>query len=93
MNDAYLVLSEGERAKGYVRPVHRSYRHLKCGNITTMGQALAETYARDPRFYTDTFCVACSMHRPVGEFVWVNSAGRTIERDDGGTLVPMKVGT
>ena len=28
------------------------------------------TYARNPKFYGGTFCVACSMHRPVGEFVW-----------------------
>ena len=44
-----------------------------CGAVTTMGLALAETYARDPRFYGATFCVRCSMHRPVGadgEFVW-----------------------
>jgi hypothetical protein len=38
-----------------------------------MGQAIAETYARDPHFYGATFCVRCSKHRPVGEdgeFVW-----------------------
>lgn len=37
----YVVLSEAERAKGFVRPVRRSYRHLKCGVVTTMGQARA----------------------------------------------------
>jgi hypothetical protein len=70
---AYLVLSEEERARGFVRPVRRSYRHLACGSTTTMSQAIAETYARDPRFYGATYCCACSMHRPVGEhgeFVW-----------------------
>src|ERR1700684_1360340 len=36
----YVVLSEAERAKGFVRPVRRSYKHLKCGGVTTMGQAL-----------------------------------------------------
>ncbi len=41
---AYLVLSEDERAKGFVRPVRRSYRHVECGTVTTMSQALAETY-------------------------------------------------
>lgn len=122
----YLVLSEEERAKGFVRPVRRSYRHVGipgpsnplrdltaeeharydqygyvqfemypdaespvtgrywtqaqldsigkgCGSITTMGTALAETYARDPRFYGRTFCVHCGKHLPVGEkgeFVW-----------------------
>jgi hypothetical protein len=115
----YLVLSEEERAKGFVRPVHRSYRHVGqrpahplreltdeehqrydqygyaayeeypagesavvgrfwtkaqlesgCGTVTTMGQALAETYARDPKFYGATFCCGCNRHLPVGEFRW-----------------------
>lgn len=44
-----------------------------CGTRTTMGQALAETYARQPGFYGATYCCGCSMHRQVGrdgEFVW-----------------------
>jgi hypothetical protein len=47
---AYLVLSDDERAKGFVRPVRRTYFHEKCGVPTTMSQAIAETYARDPKF-------------------------------------------
>jgi hypothetical protein len=68
--EVYLVLSADERAKGFVRPVRDSYVHKKCGTVTRMGEALAETYARDPKFYGSTFCCACRMHRPVGEFVW-----------------------
>jgi hypothetical protein len=41
-----------------------------CGTVTTMGRALSETYARDPKFYGATFCVACNRHLPVSEFVW-----------------------
>lgn len=41
-----------------------------CGTLTTMGQTLSETYARDPHFYTSTFCCGCNRHIPVGEFVW-----------------------
>lgn len=73
MQETYLVLSDDERAKGFVRPVRHTYRHLKCGTFTTMGTALAETYARDPKFYTGTYCVGCKGHYPVGEhgeFVW-----------------------
>lgn len=69
----YIVLSDGERAKGFVRPVRRTYVHTKCGSATTMGTAIAETYARDPYFYSGTFCIACGKHFPVGEdgeFVW-----------------------
>ena len=73
MAEAYLVLSDEERAKGFVRPVRRTYVHETCGAATTMGVALAETYARQPRFYGATYCVGCQMHRPVGaagEFTW-----------------------
>lgn len=115
----YLVLSEEERTKGFVRPVRTRYRHVGqgpknptrpltdeekeryaavgyvafeeyppddsavcgrfwteaqlkggCGTVTTMGQALAETYARDPKFYGGTFCCGCGKHYPVSEFVW-----------------------
>jgi len=69
----YVVLSAEERAKGFVRPVRRSYVHDKCGGVTTMGLALAETYARDPGFYSGTFCAVCGAHFPVGaagEFTW-----------------------
>ena len=73
MQKAYVVLSEAERKKGFVRPVRRSYLHQKCGTVTTMGRALAETYARDPHFYSGTMCVNCGAHFPVGadgEFTW-----------------------
>lgn len=67
---AYVVLSTEERAKGFVRPVRRTYVHRSCGAVTTMGLAIAETYARDPGFYGATFCVHCRNHRPLSEFVW-----------------------
>ena len=127
----YLVLSEEERAKGFVRPVRSSYRHVGplgplyplqdldaeqlasfgggsdpyvkferypesesprigrywtqaqldaagkgCGTVTTMGTALAETYARDQRFYGSTYCVQCSRHLPVADFVWTGTDER-----------------
>ena len=68
--EVYLVLSEAERAKGFVRPVRTSYRHTTCGSTTTMGGALSETYARDPYFYGATYCVSCAKHLPVSEFTW-----------------------
>ncbi len=84
---AYVVLTAEERAKGFVRPVRRTYIHAGlnptmngiflikpgehgCGARTTMGEALAETYARDPYFYSGTFCSSCKEHRPLEEFIW-----------------------
>jgi hypothetical protein len=93
-NDVYLVLSEEDRAKGFVRPVRRTYVHWTqedgspvphlvlstkgfkgCGVATTMSLALAETYARDPKFYGATYCVGCQMHLPVSEFTWDATKG------------------
>lgn len=95
MNKKYLVLSDEERAKGFVRPVRRTYVHEYmldgsdvplvlttrkgmggCGAATTMGQAIAETYARDPKFYGATYCVGCKTHLPVAEFHWDGSADK-----------------
>jgi hypothetical protein len=121
MNKAYLVLSEEERSKGFVRPLHQAYVHVGtkpkyplrdltseekvrysssnyskfesypeenspvlgkywtqselnritgCGTKTTMGLALCETYARNPKFYGLTFCCGCGSHFPVSDFVW-----------------------
>ena len=122
---AYLVLSDEERAKGFVRPVRLEYRHVGarpkyltrpltdeeqacykefgyvafeaypdsdqggplgrywtqeqldsgCGAITTMHRKIAETYARDPKYYSATFCARCGTHLPVGEhgeFEWLD---------------------
>ena len=79
-NETYLVLSEAERKKGFVRPLYRAYIHHdpECGAVTRMGLALCETYARNPSFYVSTFCCRCQMHRPVGaegEFTWLDEHG------------------
>jgi hypothetical protein len=84
--EAYLVLSEEERADGFVRLLRTSYRHVGteqsvvtnglpnggCGVVTTMSRAIAETYAKYPAFYGATYCTGCSMHLPVNEFIWVD---------------------
>jgi len=79
MQKAYVVLTQGERVKGFVRPFRNAYRHAVCGKITTMSREIAETYARDPTFYSGTFCATCRGHFPVGEdgqFTWYEMDGR-----------------
>lgn len=81
MAETYLVLSEAERAAGFVRPVRLSYIHTVCGTVTRMAQAIAETYARNPGFYGSTYCAHCRNHRPVGpdgEFVWDYPGGEKV---------------
>lgn len=73
MQKSYLVLSPDEISQGFVRPVRRTYIHQTCGAATTMGHAIAQTYAREPSFYGATFCAHCGGHFPVGsdgEFTW-----------------------
>ncbi len=129
LQKGYVVLSEAERAKGFIEPVRLSYVHTGrkicgqrlsasgnyekigsytvctgtpghegehgnvsmdisadkyarfektgflggCGNVTIMGVSLAETYAREPEFYSGTYCAGCRNHFPIGEqgeFVW-----------------------
>lgn len=75
--EEYVVLTAEERAKGFVRPVRRTYRHLKCGESTTMSHSIAETYARDPKFYGGTFCCGCGKHFALNingepQFFWID---------------------
>jgi len=41
--ETYVVLSDEELAKGFVRPVRYAYIHLKCGSKTTMGAKPSDT--------------------------------------------------
>ena len=75
-SQVYLVLSEKEIKRGFVRPLRDAYVHKECGGQTKMGLPIAETFARNPNFYGGTYCEHCEMHRPLYEFVW----------DDGSTL-------
>lgn len=87
---AYYILSDAERAKGFVRPVRDKYVHVGpggteqartgrgCGALTRMGRDIAETYARYPAFYSATFCIGCKAHLPVAEFVWDHEGGGVV---------------
>lgn len=66
----YVVLTEEERAKGFVRPVRLKYIHKTCGVETRMSESIAETYARNPKFYNATFCVSCKAHYVLSQFLW-----------------------
>ena len=41
-----------------------------CNTNSKMASAIAETYARDPKFYGSTFCCQCGSHFSVKEFIW-----------------------
>lgn len=81
--DVYLVMSDEELAKGFVRPVRTKYKHQKCWTVTTMGQKLAETWARDPKFYGATYCSTCVGHYPANMFWWINADGTETKEELG----------
>lgn len=68
--DVDSTLSAAERSQGFVRRLRHTYRHQTCGGITTMGPALAEAFARDPKCFSGAFCVTCRAHCAVAEFTW-----------------------
>lgn len=50
-----------------------------CGMVTQMPVHCAETYAKQPSFYSSTFCSTCGGYFPVGahgEFVWLDDGTR-----------------
>jgi hypothetical protein len=69
----HYVLCPEDRARGFIEPYRDSYIHEKCGGVTTMPAACAETYAAQPEYYGSTFCCHCRDYFRVGadgEFVW-----------------------
>jgi hypothetical protein len=136
-NECYLILSEEERAKGFIRPVRTNYIHVGktphyqelhkmldeeerkeypkyvaimkvlskedgsylggayvtqkelddwksgertggCGTRTTMAREIAETYARNPKYYGSTWCMGCKKHIDVGEFIWDDGSNEIV---------------
>lgn len=65
---SYEAYPEGESVMG--RYWTEKQINSGCGTVTTMGRALAETYAREPKFYGVTYCCTCGTHYPVAEFIW-----------------------
>lgn len=74
MHADYWVLPEEERAKGFIRPYRDTYTHKDCGTPTKMAREIAETYARNPRYYSATYCCHCRAHFPVQQFEWADGS-------------------
>jgi hypothetical protein len=67
---AYEEYPRDEKSSVVGRYWTEAQLHSGCGSDTTMGQAIAETYARNTKFYSGTFCCRCGKHYPLDEFVW-----------------------
>ena len=66
-----LVIS-GSRIKAAPkqRPVRRSYKHKRCGNVSPLAEDVAKTFAENPKAYGSLYCNACRSHYPVHEYEW-----------------------
>jgi len=63
----YPTIDEGE----FKQEPRKSYIHTEgCGTKTTMTGDLPASVARDPEYYTKTFCTGCGEHVPVEEVEW-----------------------
>ncbi len=74
--ESHIVLSDEERAKGFIGLVRVKYIHKKCGGETIMLRKIAETYARSSN--GGTFCVPCGEH-----FNLVKNGERQFHWEDG----------
>jgi len=73
----YPTKDDGE----FEQPVHDSYVHEDCGTTTTMRGDLPESVARDPEFYTKTYCAGCQTHVPVEEVYWKDDGSDWVNDD------------
>lgn len=76
VRDSYVHVGVGGSEIDPNNPSRHGRKSPGCGTLTTMGRALAETYARDPKFYSGTFCAGCRKHFPLSEFVWADTQER-----------------
>lgn len=77
--ERHPTTDEGE----FVQPVRDTYAHKnRCDSSTTMGADLAESFARDPKQYSKTFCANCGDYYPLDEFVWEGTEKRLDGVDD-----------
>lgn len=63
----YPTIDEGELQQ---KP-RDTYTHVDgCGASTTMTGGLPASVARDPTYYSKTYCSGCGGHVPVAEVEW-----------------------
>jgi hypothetical protein len=73
----YPTIDEGE----FEQEPRDTYIHVDgCGSRTTMTGDLPESVARDPTYYTKTFCTGCGTHVPVGEVEWEDGEDWVVNR-------------
>lgn len=77
--DYFEEYPEGERSRGkFWTQEQIDAVGNGCGTRTFMSQTIAETYAREPKFYGSTFCTGCRTHLPVDEFLWDDGSGERV---------------
>lgn len=73
----YPTIDEGD----FEQPVRDTYLHKECGKTTTMTGDLPESVARNPSYYSKTFCTHCGKHVPVNEVLWEEDGSNWVNND------------
>lgn len=73
--ERYPTTEDGE----FEQEPRETYIHGACGTATTMTGDLPESVARDPTYYSKTFCAGCGKHVPVEEVEWEDGENWVVE--------------
>lgn len=71
----YPTIDEGE----FEQEPRTTYIHEECETRTKMSSDLMKSVARDPSYYTKTFCAGCGEHVPVEEVEWADGEDWVVE--------------
>jgi len=78
----YPTIDDGE----FEQKPRDTYIHVDgCGAKTTMTGDLPESVARDPKYYSKTFCHGCGEHVPVSEVEWKDGSDWVVADENGET--------
>ena len=77
--ESYPTIDDGE----FVQEPRASYIHEACGTKTTMSSELQKSVARDPTYYSHTYCAGCQEHVLIEEVSWTRDGEDWVVGGDG----------
>lgn len=77
--EKYPTIDDGE----FEQKPRKAYVHVDgCGELTRMTGSLPESVARDPEYYSKTYCAGCKTHVPVEEVEWKDGEDWVVDSDE-----------
>lgn len=76
----YMTARPEERFSGPLDDVPQNYRHIECGVVTRMPEAIIRTYLVNPMSYSDgSFCCGCGDHVDSSRLVWEETGENVLD--------------